>query len=310
MVKKKRDALLVSIQKVITVDDGLLSISLSPDGLFIIAGGYRGIVYMWDAQTGLLVKQLYGHTDQINSVVYSPDGTLILSGSDDKTIRLWDVKTGMLIRVCASERLVQSGKVHCVVFFSDGLVFGSLSRLVSLWDTQTGSLLHTFKPSAVDSMGKKLFFSFDNKLIASGHCVWDIETESLVETFVSGHELIAYSSSSDCSAYRVRSGTIALYTTTSMLISTVNIDRDCYVRSALFSPDGSLMVTTAGLSETIMEIWSVKTGTLLYTIPDSTSTDFTVAFSPDGRSLVSFNWDDNRIIVYNIAEIAALVASN
>ena len=50
---------------------------------------------VWDALTGVEVKELKGHTGSVDSVAFSSDGAWIVSGSEDKSVRVWDVSTGV-----------------------------------------------------------------------------------------------------------------------------------------------------------------------------------------------------------------------
>jgi WD40 repeat protein/Tfp pilus assembly protein PilF/uncharacterized caspase-like protein len=51
-------------------------------------------IRLWDTANETTVKNLSGHTDDINTVVFSPDSKILASGSDDKTIMLWDLQNG------------------------------------------------------------------------------------------------------------------------------------------------------------------------------------------------------------------------
>ena len=48
------------------------------------------MVRVWDANTGLPLAVLQGHTNYVTSVNWSPDGTKLASGSWDKTVRVWN----------------------------------------------------------------------------------------------------------------------------------------------------------------------------------------------------------------------------
>ena len=41
---------------------------------------------MWDASTGVELKELKGHSGSVNSVAFSSDGTQIVSGSFDNSV--------------------------------------------------------------------------------------------------------------------------------------------------------------------------------------------------------------------------------
>ena len=71
-------------------ENGVHSVTFSPDGHRISTGGNDGTVRLWDAESGQpLGKPMTGHEGPVYSVAFSPDGRRIVSGSDDNTVRLW-----------------------------------------------------------------------------------------------------------------------------------------------------------------------------------------------------------------------------
>ena len=83
-------------------DNGVNSVTYSPDGLRIASGSTDGTIRVWDAKSGAQLAILCEHEDGVNSVTYSPDGHYIASGSADGTIRVWDAKGGISWPSCAN----------------------------------------------------------------------------------------------------------------------------------------------------------------------------------------------------------------
>ena len=133
--------------------DEVTSVSFSPDGRTLASGDYwshsedlsGGDIYIWDVNTGTLLRTLRrhidgfafsisAHTDGVTSVVFSPDGYALASGSRDDTIRLWDVNTGTLLRTLTGH----TSGVTSVVFSPDGytLASGSYDNTIRLWELE------------------------------------------------------------------------------------------------------------------------------------------------------------------------------
>ncbi len=74
----------------------LTGLTYSPDGRTIAVGSVSASVYVIDAATGSLQRELKGHQDWvvIRGLSYSPDGRTLASASLDGTVRLWSPLTG------------------------------------------------------------------------------------------------------------------------------------------------------------------------------------------------------------------------
>jgi WD40 repeat protein len=68
-----------------------------------------GKIKIWDAQTGVLLREWQGHTETVYYVSYSPNNNYIVSASFDCTLKVWHVKTGELLAVFCDEAPIH----HC-----------------------------------------------------------------------------------------------------------------------------------------------------------------------------------------------------
>src|SRR5204862_444636 len=82
------------------------TVSFSPDGKLLVAGGGDGTARIWGARTGRLVHELRGHSDDVVGAVFSPSGRLVATASSDGTVRLYTC--GICARIPGLVRLAES----------------------------------------------------------------------------------------------------------------------------------------------------------------------------------------------------------
>lgn len=61
----------------------------NPQGTKILTAGYDQVGRLWDSETGELLQQLEGHTDEIFSCSFNYEGDTIITGSKDNTCGIW-----------------------------------------------------------------------------------------------------------------------------------------------------------------------------------------------------------------------------
>lgn len=205
------------------IEGNAYSLALSPDGKLIAAGSYCA-VYIWDLDTGDLLKTLHGGFSNVYALAFTPDGKRLLAGAGDGSVTLWNIEAGEPVweqkvhsgairgvavspdgKLCASGSVDQGvlwdiagetlfvfpGKAWCTAFSPDGyfLAVGA-GKVVKLWDTAVGLCYrsmwrHTGCVWGVD-------FSPDGRLLASSsldHTVrlWDPD-EGVELRALTGHE--------------------------------------------------------------------------------------------------------------------------
>ncbi len=79
-------------------DDGLRSLSWSPNGKHIASAGDDYLMKVWDIQTGATLFTYTGHAKNragnIVCVAWSPDGNFLASAGDDVTVQICDAQYG------------------------------------------------------------------------------------------------------------------------------------------------------------------------------------------------------------------------
>ena len=78
----------------VSTDDSVFAVSLSPDGTKLACGGADRAIRVFEVATGKELLAIEDHADWVMDVAWSPDGTKLASASRDKTAKVFDLKTG------------------------------------------------------------------------------------------------------------------------------------------------------------------------------------------------------------------------
>jgi WD40 repeat protein len=105
-------------------------VAFSPDGASLAAGNLDGTIFVWEAGSGKLLKQIKG-PEGVWSIVFSPDGQRIAAGGWNDMIRVWSVATGQQVL----QRNGHDRTVTGVAFSPDGsrLATSGIDGLVKVW---------------------------------------------------------------------------------------------------------------------------------------------------------------------------------
>jgi sugar lactone lactonase YvrE len=259
----------------------IFSVAFSPDSKILATGGSGWLndlpapeVTLWDAASGALIKQLWGHKVDVHRLAFSPDGSLLASGSGpiyytkEGEVILWEIPGG-------NRRALISTYTSAVslAFSPDSniLAVGTGNEKVMLFDTRRGTQLRVLEGHKGVVVG--VAFSSDGSTLVSASqynqiIFWNVNT---------GEQL------------RISSDPLL----------------DPQFSCMALSSDGKVIAT--GSTDKIVRLWDFETGNMLRSlVGEHLTTVDSVAYSPDGTMLASSSdatgSEDGRIILWGASK--------
>ena len=274
----------------------VFGLAFSPNGSFLATSDYDGVIYLWEAQTGRVVRKWQGHTRPVEDIAFSPNGRVLASAGWDNTVRLWDVENGGELQCLKGHTAL----VRSVAFSPDGslIASGSADCSVRLWSASNGASLLTSIEHGDDV--RCVVFSHDGRWLAScGYehqiLLWETATGRVVKR-LEGHSSIVWHLAFHPSDKFLASAS----TDHTMRIWDVTSAREVHrlegfrasVSCVAFSPDGHLLATSAHDGwESMLRLWDTRTFREVTQLDGHTTVVWRTVFSPDGKLLASCSSD-------------------
>jgi WD40 repeat protein len=279
----------------------ILDLAFSADGKTLALAGGDKTIQLWDVGRKEEMLRLKGHEGPVTSVAFSPDGQLLLSGSTDKTVRVWDVAAGKEVGRYSKH----TTPVDCVAVSPDGkraLSGGGQNEKgvpvdceLRLWDVATGQELGKLK-GHTDHVSC-IAWSPNGQLVLSTSVDqtlrwWNPNTGEQVRAVTSNAGQFIHVSCSPDGHHALASqgaGSVQLLDTKNgQVVRSFNELPPLVCSRAVFFPDSSRALLA--FEDTLL-LWDTKTGKNLRPLVGHTAAVKSIAFSQDGRYLLSGSHD-------------------
>jgi WD40 repeat protein len=264
----------------------------SPSGALLVTGDDQGRVRLWDARRGEEIVKSGGHRQAVTAVAVSPDGTLVASLSrGDQSLRVWGLTTG------AQVRQIDVQWTGSDVWWSrEGweLFFPSYGREVATWSYS--GVWHFHELASRDY--RRVVLSGTNKAEPGGGSI----TGGTLSQDGNLAAIVNYGSSRP---------TVHLYAVDGeKFLGELNplgaaSSSDPWISAITFSTDGKRLAIGLRLREGVdntIQIWDVASGKELRRFRRDENAPGRLAFSPDGKLLVSAATGYTPVTVWRVED--------
>ncbi len=299
--------------------------------------------YLWQLTRSSALLTLTNRPADAVSISFSPDGSRLAVGWWEGLVDLWDVPARRWVRALTDREKPHRGRVA----FSpvrNLLAATSEPKVVALYDLDSGRESILWRaPDQAEWRVKDLSFSPDGSRVVIytgstadiGDAVWVVnvsssEIESRHSTFYSGGPFHGtaqlspdnrrlYLARSDSAHYRCTIQCLDL--STGQELWQTEPQRDRGITKLALSPDGRLLASGSGYEDPSIRVRETATGRFLARLEGHTSWVSKLAFTKDGRRLISAatdqtirlwdtsDWTETKVLRGHTDEVHAVAIS-
>ncbi|KAF0244918.1 MAG: WD40 repeat-containing [Planctomycetota bacterium] len=286
-------------------DGEVRAAAFSPDGKVLATAGERGVVRLWDGESGEGLRSLKGLPDPVSAVSFSRTGKFVVASDDTGAIRRWEAGSGKE-RKPASLRAGLRALAHDPR--NDLLACGGGNSLMEVLALPSFDREERYN---IDKAGflignnegnlEALAYSRDGYLL--GGCggpnlaVFDIASgDRLLQVTEAGAGLHAFAFSPDrqLAAAGCEDGRVRVWEIASGLELIAITSGKSPVRSIAFSRDGSFVAS--GADDGVVRFWDLEAGGEATPLKGHKKGVTCVAVSPGGKTIATGGLDGIAIL--------------
>jgi RNA polymerase sigma factor (sigma-70 family) len=287
----------------------LTALAYAPDGKTVATGGEGGTLYLYDAATGKLLRELPRAGQGVKGVAFAPDGKMLaVAGGLSASVGIWDAESGTLVRTITDPDK-DGGFASAVAYSPDGKTLAVTSYgAVRLLDPATGKQIRRLVKAKFGAV-HAIAFSPDGKLLATAGAdrtlrLWDVATGEQLELWYHREEFtsVAFAPDGKRIVWGSRGGWCQVWEVPSGRILARIRGHEYSIESVAFTPDGKRVVT-AGTFDTGPRVWNADTGKELLGFRGHLANPQVVTVAPDGKTAASAG-ADSQVLIWDLATLA------
>ena len=287
--------------------DWVTAVGFSLDGKHVLTGSADATARLWDVETGSPAQILDGYKTSyrrhIESTAFSSDGTRVLIETPTE-VRLWNVDGPAISHIFG-------GVTVTPTFSPDGrqvLTVNTDGKAI-FWDAETGHKVshvdldkttYSVSAAALSPSGRYILTGEYN--FTDGHekaaRLWDAETGEEVNSF-EGHSHSVTTVAWSPDGRWILTGGLNLRVWDADTFEEMRVFERPYSGGVAFSPDGGQLLTGGGYDwrgyDWPSRIWNVETGEETQIFDGDAGGVHSIAFSPDGRRVITASDDTTRL---------------
>jgi WD40 repeat protein len=276
------------------------ALAFSPDGKTLASGVED--VFLRDVSTGKELRRW--ERKGVFALAFAPDGKAVAACSSGRSVRLSEVAGGRELPFENQEERATGP----LVFSPDSKQVAAVGEdgNVLLWDAVTGKKGRGLRLER--GRIKAVAFTPEGNLLALGHeeaaiCLWDVTTGKQclgLPAHTGWVESVSYSPDGKTVASGSRDGTIRLWDAAASREDRLLCRLDCTICNVVFSPDGRLLAS--GSADGTVRLWDIAGSKELrrFRLGRKTASEkFSVAFTPDGKSLAA--GDKGDVVFWDVS---------
>ncbi|MYK19566.1 trypsin-like serine protease [Candidatus Poribacteria bacterium] len=252
-----------ALMAILPYNSAINTIDFSQDSQMIAGGSEDGTIQVWDAGTGDRIYEFHGHTDSVWEIDFSPNGQILISASLDGTVQLWNLVApgGRL-----DEPTQHNMPIYAVNFSQDGRNFATsgADSEIRVWDTNTRELTSTL--TGHNDIVPTVTLSPDGTTLASGSLDGTVRLWNM-RLFQKRLELKGHTGG---------------------------------VKALTHTEDNRILACGTGLDNKL-RLWDASTGRQLSKLQDHSGLTEAVAFSKNGKTLVSAGSENGAIFISDLS---------
>jgi WD40 repeat protein/class 3 adenylate cyclase/two-component SAPR family response regulator len=267
------------------------AVAFSPDANYILTGGRSITAKLWDARTGLEIRQFTGHTKGIGEVHFSPDGKHIVTMSADNSTIKWNLATAQEVY-----RITTDPELPGAAYSHDGKTIFTISgnNTIKQWNAESGKEIGIVLE--MTGQVKSIYISPDGKSLltfSNTAQLWDVRTRQKISEFLLDPNTvqpsaIAFSPDGGFVLTGNTDGIAYLWDVKTGGEVRKFIGHTSNIIDVAFSPDNQYVLTGGG--DRTMRLWDMETALELRRIHFSAYVH-AIDVSPDGQWVLTSSHD-------------------